>query len=58
MDNQQLSVPVEAYTQVLEEQRNNALNDAAQMKALALHLKAENDRLSEENDKLRADSAG
>ncbi|MFD9949678.1 hypothetical protein ACFWYW_55670 [Nonomuraea sp. NPDC059023] len=56
MNDQQLSVPVEAYTQVLEEQRNNALNDAAQMKALALHLKAELDQASAELEKLRADA--
>ncbi|MFI6496919.1 hypothetical protein [Nonomuraea typhae] len=53
---QQLTVPAEVVAQVLEEQRNEALNAMAQWKALALQFKATVDQLTTENEKLRADS--
>lgn len=55
-DQQQLSVPVEAVAQALADQRNAALDQAAQWQALAMQLKGEVDRLTAENEKLRADT--
>jgi hypothetical protein len=55
-DQQQFSVPVEVLAQALTEQRNTALDQAAQMKALALHFKAELDQANAELEKLRADA--
>lgn len=37
----QFEVPIEALLAAVEDQRNAALTDAAQMRALAHHLKAE-----------------
>lgn len=56
MDNQQLRVPVEVVAQAVADQRNQALDQAAQWQALAIQLKSENDRLTAENEKLRAGS--
>lgn len=56
MDNQQLSVPVEAVAQAVADQRNAALDQAAQWQALAMQLKTDNDRLAAEVEKLRADA--
>lgn len=58
MDDQPLSVPFEPYAQALSEQRNQALDQAAQLQAVVYQLKAENERLTAENEKLRADSDG
>lgn len=58
MDNQQHPVPVEALLTAVEDQRNAALTDAAQMRALARTLEAEVDRLAAENEKLRAETQG
>lgn len=54
MDNQQLSVPVEAVTQAVKDQRNQALDQAAQWQALAMQLVAERDQLAAELAQLRA----
>lgn len=56
MDNQQLSVPVEAVAQAVADQRNAALDQAAQWQALAMELMAERDQLAAEVEKLRADA--
>lgn len=58
MNEQPTSVPIEPYLQALTEQRNDALNLAAERQALIAHYRAENERLTEENNKLRADSDG
>ncbi|MFB4275722.1 hypothetical protein ACBJ59_10555 [Nonomuraea sp. MTCD27] len=55
MDNQ-LSVPVEAVAQAIADQRNAALDQAAQWQALAQQMMAERDQLAAELDKLRADA--
>jgi hypothetical protein len=54
---EQLSVPVEAVAPVLAEQRNTALDEAAQWKAAALQLKAERDQALADLEKLRADAS-
>ncbi|MCK2219690.1 hypothetical protein MF672_038730 [Actinomadura sp. ATCC 31491] len=51
----QLSVPIEAVAPILADQRNAALDQAAQWQALAMQLKAERDQLAAEVEKLRAD---
>lgn len=48
-----LQVPIELVAQAIEEQRNTALTEAAQYKALARHLKTENDQLRADLEKLR-----
>jgi hypothetical protein len=53
---QQLTVPVEAVAQAVAEQRNTALDQAAQWQALAQQLMAERDRLAADLEKLRADA--
>jgi regulator of replication initiation timing len=58
MDDQPQSLPFEPYAQALREQRNNALDAVAELTALVSHLKAENERLVEENDKLRSETSG
>lgn len=55
-DQQQLSVPLEGLLAAVEEQRNAALTDAAQMRALARQAIAERDQLAAELEKLRADA--
>ncbi|MET8866542.1 hypothetical protein ABZW11_26690 [Nonomuraea sp. NPDC004580] len=52
-----MQVSLEGLLAAVEEQRNAALTEAAQMKALARQLLAENDQLKAEVDKLRADAA-
>ncbi|MFF4617345.1 hypothetical protein [Nonomuraea jabiensis] len=56
MDNpqQQFTVPVEAWAPLVAEQRNQALDEAAQWKALAVQFKAERDQLADELAQLRA----
>jgi hypothetical protein len=54
---EQLSVPVEAVAPVLAQQRNDAMDRAAQWEAAALQLKAERDQLAADLEKLRADAA-
>lgn len=54
---QSFTVPVEAWAPIVSEQRNKALDEAAQWKALALQLKAERDQLADEVEKLRADAS-
>lgn len=56
MDSQGYSVPVETLLAAVEEQRNSALTDAAQMRALARHLQAELDEARAELEKLRAEA--
>jgi hypothetical protein len=51
---QQLIVPVEAVVPVISEQRNQALDQAAQWQALAMQLMAERDQLAADLEKLRA----
>lgn len=56
MDDQRqpgMQVPLEDVLTAVEEQRNTALTEAAQMKALARQLLAENEQLRAELDKLR-----
>lgn len=50
---EKFTVDVAAYARVLEAQRNQALNDAAQWQAAADQLMAENKRLHEEIARLR-----
>jgi signal transduction histidine kinase len=51
---EQMSVPVEAVAQAVADQRNAAMDQAAQWQAAALQLKAERDRLAADLEKLRA----
>jgi regulator of replication initiation timing len=51
-----VQVSLEGLLAAVEEQRNAALTEAAQMKALARQLLAENEQLRAELDKLRADA--
>lgn len=53
---EQMSVPVEAVAQAVTEQRNQALDQAAQWQALAHQLKAERDQALADLEKLRADA--
>jgi hypothetical protein len=53
---QQLSVPIEAVAPVLAEQRNQALDQAAQWQALAMQLMAERDQARADLEKLCADA--
>jgi hypothetical protein len=55
VDNQ-LSVPIEAVAQAVAEQRNAALDQAAQWQALAMQLKTDLDQANTELTKLRADA--
>lgn len=55
MSDQQLSVPLEPFAQVVEEQRNAALTKAAQWQALAMQALAERDQLAAELQQLRGD---
>ncbi|MFI7470505.1 hypothetical protein [Nonomuraea sp. NPDC049646] len=58
MDQQQgYEVPLDALLSAVEEQRNAALTQAAQMRALATQFKAERDQLAAEVEKLRADAS-
>lgn len=50
----QLSVSIEATLDVIAAQRNQALDEVAQLRALATQLMAENERLQAEVDKLQA----
>ncbi|MER7500435.1 hypothetical protein AB0L05_27635 [Nonomuraea pusilla] len=54
MDNQQTAVPIEAVLTAVAEQRNAALDDAAQLRVLAHQLMAERDQLAAELAQLRA----
>jgi hypothetical protein len=54
---QRLSVPVEAVAPLLAQQRNTALDLAAQWEAIAMQFMAERDQLAAELEKLRADAA-
>lgn len=58
MTEQPTSVPVEPYIQALVEQRNAAFDLAAERQALIAHYQAENERLTAEVEKLRADNSG
>ena len=58
MTDQPTSVPVEPYVKAIAEQRNTALDRVAELEAFVAHYRAENDRLTTENEKLRADSDG
>lgn len=58
MNDQQTSVPVEPYVQAISEQRNQAFDQAAQLQALVTHYRAEIDRLTAENKKLRGEDDG
>jgi hypothetical protein len=55
---EQMSVPVEAVAQAVAEQRNQALDQAAQWQALAMQLKQELDQAHTDLAKLRADATG
>lgn len=59
MDQQQqgFEVPLEALLGAVEEQRNVALTQAAQMKALAMKFKAERDQFAAELEQLRSTDA-
>ncbi|MFI7126002.1 hypothetical protein ACIBQ1_09930 [Nonomuraea sp. NPDC050153] len=56
MTDQPTSVPFEPYAQALSAQRNQALDQVAQLQAIIHELRTDNDRLTAENGKLRADS--
>lgn len=55
MDNQQHTVPIEAVAQKVANQRNNAFDALAQAEVFIEELLAENERLTAELAKLRAD---
>lgn len=55
-DQQQISVPFEPYAKTLSEQRNQALDQVAQLQAVLYERNAEIERLTAENKKLRADN--
>ncbi|MFB4265294.1 hypothetical protein [Nonomuraea sp. GTA35] len=57
MTDQQHRVPAEALLVAVEGQRNAALTDAAQMRALAQTLEVEVARLAAENAQLREENA-
>ncbi|WP_043614066.1 hypothetical protein [Nonomuraea candida] len=57
MDEHGVQVPFALLIAAVEEQRDTALTQAAQMRALARHLQAENERLTAELEKLRADTS-
>lgn len=56
MNGQPTSVPVEPYVQALASQRNQALDQVAELQAFVAHYQAENERLTTENAKLRGDT--
>ncbi|TMS00197.1 hypothetical protein [Nonomuraea basaltis] len=58
MTDQPLSVPFEPYAQALAEQRNQALDQVAQLQAVVHQLQVDNERLTAENKKLRAEKDG
>lgn len=58
MSDQPTSVPVEPYVQALSSQRNQALDQVAELQAFLAHYQSENERLAAENAKLREDSDG
>lgn len=53
---QQLSVPTEAVLDMVAGQRNQALDENAQLRAYLGQVLADNERLQAEVDKLRADA--
>jgi regulator of replication initiation timing len=53
---EQTSVPFEPYAQVLSAQRNQALDQVAQLQAIVHELRTDNERLTADNEKLRADT--
>jgi hypothetical protein len=57
MPDQPMSVPFEPYAKTLSEQRNQALDQVAQLTAVLYERDAEIAHLQEENAKLRADTA-
>lgn len=64
MSDQQQTVPNEVLIQVIAEQRNRAIDEAAELKALAItfnarceELTAENARLTAEMERLKAENA-
>lgn len=54
---QQLSVPVEAVAPVLAQQRNTAMDRAAQWEAAAMQFMAERDQARAELERLRPTDA-
>lgn len=58
VNDQPTSVPVEPYVKAIAEQRNTALDRVAELEAFVAHYRAENERLTAENKKLRADVDG
>ncbi len=58
MDNQELPVPLDALVVVTSQQRNTALDRAAQLEVLVQQLIRERDELAAEVERLRGRDGG